>query len=88
MSTTASQDDGFEVVVSLDGTLSVDADELARHGVRPGAHLRVIPADVSRSKQASAFGYLSAIISSDAADALAAGLDAGKAERLDALGLS
>ena len=38
MSTTSA---GFDVVVGGDGTRSVPAAELARHGVAPGAHLRV-----------------------------------------------
>jgi len=35
--------DGFEVVVGGDGSLTVPAAEMARYGVAPGAHLRVVP---------------------------------------------
>src|SRR5664280_1397181 len=35
--------DGFDVVVGGAGTLRVSAAELARPGVAPGAHLRVVP---------------------------------------------
>ena len=41
MSTSAG--DGFDVVVGGAGTLRVSAAELARPGVAPGAHLRVVP---------------------------------------------
>ena len=40
--TPPSSGDGFEVVVGSDGTLTVPAAELARLGVRPGAHLRLV----------------------------------------------
>jgi hypothetical protein len=85
MSTTASSDDGFDVVVGSDGTLSVPAHELARHGVRPGALLRLVPAAEHAHARVSAFGYLADVISPDAADALAEGIDAGRADRADAL---
>ncbi|MGH3865208.1 MAG: hypothetical protein ACRDQ4_03555 [Pseudonocardiaceae bacterium] len=43
MSTPAAPDEeGFEVVVGTDGALTVPADDLARHGVHPGAHLRLV----------------------------------------------
>ncbi|WP_448638332.1 hypothetical protein [Geodermatophilus sp. URMC 63] len=35
-----SADPGFEVVVGADGGIA--PEELARHGVRPGAHLRIV----------------------------------------------
>ena len=41
--TPANTADGFVVVVDSDGALRVPAAELARHGVRPGARLRLVP---------------------------------------------
>jgi len=38
----ASEQTGHELVVAADG--SIPADQLARLGVAPGAHLRVVPA--------------------------------------------
>lgn len=87
MSTTAGPNDGFEVVVGSDGTLSVPADELARHGVRPGAHLRLVPDVEYAHARVSAFGYVAHVISPDATDALAEGIDAGRTDRADALEL-
>lgn len=88
MSGTTSPDGGFEVVVGSDGALSVPAAELARHGVRPGAHLRVVAEAEQPHERVSAFGYLSDLISPEAADALVAGIEAGKADRIEALGRS
>jgi hypothetical protein len=45
-----SRDDGFDVVVGGDGTLRVSAAELARHGVTPGSHLRIVPESDPRSR--------------------------------------
>lgn len=87
MSTTHAPDgDGFHVVVADDGSLP--AAELARLGVRPGAHLRLVPEQRSAHERVSAFGYLSQVISADEADALSAGIEQGKADRIEALGLS
>jgi hypothetical protein len=49
--TRAGTDDGFEVVVGNDGTLTVPAAELARHGMRPGAHLRLVPEHQSTAER-------------------------------------
>ncbi len=60
MSITASPDDGFEVVVGDDGSLSIPATELASHGLRPGAHLRIVPEPhhvAQRSDAAQAESY-------------------------------
>ncbi len=87
MSTTPAPDrEGFHVVVADDGSLP--AAELARLGVGPGAHLRVVPEQRVAHERVSAFGYFSHVISPDAADALSAGIEQGKADRIDALGLS
>lgn len=83
-----SDNDGFDVVVGEDGALTVPATELARHGVAPGAHLRLVPERANQAQRVSAFGYLSAQISAEAAEALAEGIAAGKADRIEALGLS
>lgn len=50
-----STDADFEVVVGADGGIA--AEELARHGVRPGAHLRVL-AEVEAREIRSAYGLL------------------------------
>jgi hypothetical protein len=38
--TTADASEGFELIVAADG--SIPADQLARLGLRPGVHLRVV----------------------------------------------
>jgi hypothetical protein len=52
-STSTSTGNGFDVVVGGGGTLSVPAAELARHGVAPGAHLRVVPASDAPEREGS-----------------------------------
>ena len=39
---TPAHDDGLDVVVDADGGVRIPATELARHGIRPGAHLCVV----------------------------------------------
>lgn len=46
---------GFEVVVGADGGIA--PEELARHGVRPGAHLRIVGA-IERPPIRAAYGAL------------------------------
>ncbi len=48
-------DPGFEVVVGTDGGIA--PEELARHGVRPGAHLRIV-AQTERPPIRPAYGAL------------------------------
>jgi hypothetical protein len=50
-----SADPGFEVVVGADGGIA--PEELARHGVRPGAHLRIV-AQTERPPIRPAYGAL------------------------------
>jgi hypothetical protein len=50
-----SADAGFEVVVGADGGIA--PEELARHGVWPGAHLRIV-AQVERAPIRPAYGTL------------------------------
>lgn len=50
-----SADAGFEVVVGADGGIA--PEELARHGVRPGSHLRVV-AQVERPQIRPTYGAL------------------------------
>jgi len=67
--------DGFHVVVAEDGSLP--ARELARLGLHPGAHLRLIPnSDRPRA------GAPAATVPAEAVDALIQGLDEAKAERI------
>src|SRR5918997_1408609 len=56
--TAAANGDDFEVVVDADGALRVSADELARHGVRPGTHLRLVPQHQPRPQRRRAHGPL------------------------------
>ncbi|WP_139177053.1 hypothetical protein [Geodermatophilus siccatus] len=50
-----SADPGFKVVVGADGGIA--PEELARHGVRPGAHLRIV-AENERPPIRPAYGAL------------------------------
>jgi len=50
-----SADADFEVVVGADGGIA--PEELARHGVRPGAHLRIV-AQVAPPRIRPAYGAL------------------------------
>ncbi|MCA1604294.1 MAG: hypothetical protein LC775_02150 [Acidobacteria bacterium] len=86
MSTSAAPDgEGFEVVVDPDGALRVPAEELARYGVRPGAHLRLVHEPQPRERRRRVRGALSDIVDAAALDALEAALDEAKAERLAAV---
>jgi len=71
--------DGFQVVVAEDGSLP--ARELARLGLRPGAHLRLIPEQRPAARTRTA-GALAATVPAEAVDALIRGLDEAKAERV------
>lgn len=77
--------EGLEVVVGTDGALTVPAEELARHGVRPGAHLRLVqeppPPPAPRR---SARGALAGVIDTEELDAVEVALDNSKAERIAA----
>jgi hypothetical protein len=83
-STPASDDDGFEVVVGSDGSLTVPASELARHGVRPGAHLRLVVEDGDdlAPKRRSARGSLAHFVTPADVDAFEAALAEAKADRI------
>jgi hypothetical protein len=73
-------DDGFDVVVGSDGT--VPATELARHGVRPGARLRVVPEQPPAGKRNRMAGALAGSVPAEAVEELLRGLDEAKAERV------
>jgi hypothetical protein len=79
MSTPAPQD-GLDVVVNADGGVTVSADELARLGVRPGAHLKLVPQQKSR-KGKSLKGALAGTVPPEVIDDFIQGLDESKAER-------
>lgn len=51
--------DNFEVVVGADG--GIDPDDLARHGVRPGEHLRIVHLELKRPPFRSVAGSLAGI---------------------------
>ncbi|MCA1675128.1 MAG: hypothetical protein LC799_24040 [Actinobacteria bacterium] len=79
MSTTpAHGGEGFHVVVADDGSLP--ASELARLGLRPGAHLRIVPEQRS-GRRKSMLGALAGTLPPEAVDDLIRGLDEAKAER-------
>lgn len=83
MSTSAAQDGkGFEVVVDADGALRVPADELARYGVRPGAHLRLVHEPQPRERRRRVRGALADVVDAAALDALEDALEDTKAERI------
>ena len=85
--TAPSEDDfeGFEVVVGADGALTVPADELARHGVRPGAHLRLVYQPQERAFRRSARGILAGVIDAETLETFTTALTESKAERIAAV---
>lgn len=84
MSSTASPhpDGGFDVVVDPDGTLRVPAAELARHGVRPGSHLRIVTDQLKPASRRSARGSLTSTATADDINALLTSLKDTKSERI------
>jgi hypothetical protein len=78
MTTAAGDAEGFHVVVADDGSLPTR--ELARLGVAPGEHLRLIPEQRPAVRRRSA-GALANSVSAEAVEALVRGLDEAKAER-------
>jgi bifunctional DNA-binding transcriptional regulator/antitoxin component of YhaV-PrlF toxin-antitoxin module len=79
--TSNSSSSGFKVVVGEDGNLTVPAGELARHGVRPGARLWIIP-EQRGGERRSMLGALKEAVPPEAVEDLLRGLDAAKAERI------
>jgi hypothetical protein len=74
-----SEDEGFHVVVAEDG--SVRAADLAARGVRPGAHLRVVPEQRPSGGRGSSAGKLAGAVPQEVIDDLIQGLEESKAER-------
>lgn len=70
--------EGFHVVVAEDGSLP--ASELARLGLRPGTHLRLVP-EPRRPSRAGMAGALAAALPVEAVDDWVRALDAAKTER-------
>jgi hypothetical protein len=60
--TSETSDESFEVVVSSDGSLTVPAAELARHGVRPGAHLQLVKSEVVGRRGGRSAGGLAGLV--------------------------
>ncbi len=75
-------DGGIDAVVDPDGALRIPAQELARHGVRPGSHLRIITDAPAAPPRRSARGALADAIDPTTVDALLAALDDTKTERI------
>lgn len=86
MSTTPEITDSFEVVVSSDGSLTVPAAELARHGVRPGTHLRLVKPEIAGRRGGRSAGKLAGLVPYDVIDAWSQALDDDRAERRAGLG--
>jgi hypothetical protein len=97
--TPAGTGDGFEVVVGSDGTLTVPADELARHGMRPGAHLRLVADGEGhgtthgehgdeRPRHKSMRGALAHMVTPEDVDAFVEALAETKADRISSLDAS
>ncbi len=84
MSSSASPhpDGGLDVVVDPDGTLHVPAAELARHGVHPGSHLRIVTDRRAPVSRRSARGSLTGTATAHDIDTLLAALDDAKVERV------
>jgi len=80
--TPAGTGNGFEVVVGSDGALTVPAAELARHGVRPGAHLRLVPEQQPRGERKRMAGALAGRVPAEAVEELLQGLEQAQAERV------
>lgn len=72
---------GFEVVVDENG--SIPAEALARFGIRPGAHLRVVEEPVTPRKKLR--GILKDEISPEAVDEITEELRRNKEERIAAI---
>jgi hypothetical protein len=77
--------EGFEVVVDTDGARRVPAEELARCGLRPGAHLRLVHHPQPPAQRRRARGALTGVVTAAALDAFEAALDEAKTERIVAL---
>ena len=84
MSSTASPhpDGGLDVVVGADGALHVPADELARHGVHAGSHLRIVTEPPRAGTRRSARGAFAGTVSTHDVEALLNALDDTKTERI------
>jgi hypothetical protein len=83
MSTPATPyEEGLDAVVGKDGVLTVPADELARHGLRPGTHVRLIPKRPSAAPRRIVRGALRAAVDAATLDAFEAALDEAKADRI------
>jgi hypothetical protein len=80
--TPAGTGDGFEVVVGNDGALTVPAAELASRGVRPGAHLRLVPAQQRVAERKRMAGALAGSVPVEAVEELIECLEEAKAERV------
>lgn len=86
MSTRPETADSFEVVVSSDGSLTVPAAELARHGVRPGARLRLVKPEVGSRRGGRSAGKLAGLVPDEVIEAWSQALDDDRAGRRSALG--
>ena len=78
----------IEVVVGSDGSLTVPADKLARHGVGPGAHLRLVAASDGGRGHRSRKGALESIATPDAVQAWSEALDDDRVERRSRFGFA
>jgi hypothetical protein len=87
MSNTPAPQDGLDVVVNADGGVTVSPAELARLGLRPGAHLRLVPGEAtSKRRPGRSAGKLAHLVPASVVEEWAQALDADRVERRVALG--
>lgn len=87
MSNTPASQDGLDVVVNADGGVTISPAELARLGLRPGAHLRLVPDEPkSKRRPGRSAGKLAHLFPASVIEEWARALDADRAERRAALG--
>jgi hypothetical protein len=86
--TTPPHNDGpdvLDVVVNADGGVTIPAAELARRGIRPGMHLRVVPAQREAPRRRSARGLFADRVAPGELDQFVDAMAQAKAERVAAL---
>jgi hypothetical protein len=87
MSNTPAPQDGLDVVVNADGGVTITPAELARLGLRPGAHLRLVPDEPTPKRhQGRSAGKLAHLVPASVIEEWSRALDDDRAERRAALG--
>lgn len=86
MSNTPAPSDGLDVVVNADGGVTITPAEVARLGLRPGAHLRLVPDESPSKRPGRSVGKLAHLVPAAVIEEWARALDDDRAERRAALG--